>query len=88
MNTPSRKLSPGSKVFGARFHAVVRQLRTARCECGNFPKKKGGGYTDCYLVTAKIDDWCWPCRLRWSLRPDAAKFIAPMDDVVRTKVIS
>lgn len=82
MRTSKAKASPpGAQAFGARFHAVAGQLRTAKCECGN-PQK-----ADCYRYTPDMDHWCWPCRVRWSLRPDAAKFIAPMDDVVRTKVV-
>lgn len=64
-----------------RLEATVEQLRTARCECGN-PKK-----ADCFRFTPDVGAWCWPCKVRWSLRPDAARFIAPVDDVVKIRAV-
>lgn len=69
-----------------RSLVILEQLRTAKCECGHYTAKHKP--MRCFEATPNRQEWCWPCTYRWSLRADAARFIAPIDDVtvIRTKV--
>lgn len=60
---------------------VLGQMRTAKCECG-WPDKR-----DCFHNTSERKEWCWPCTVRWALRPDAASFVAPRNDVIQTRAV-
>lgn len=59
-----------------RVRAVHDLLIKAACECSSAKN------AECYKTTPKFDEWCWPCRTRWSHRIDAAKWVAPVDDVL------
>lgn len=78
----SKAVPPGAQIFGARFNVVARQLLTAKCEVG-WP-----GMRDCFHNSPdRRREWCWPCTVRWSVRVDAAKFVAPKDDVIQLRAV-
>lgn len=58
-----------------RVAGLIRLMIKAKCETG-WPDKK-----DCFKHNANIEEWCWPCKARWAHRKDAAKFVAPIDDI-------
>lgn len=68
--------APAKARFKDRTHAVVAEIRKAICEVG-WPNHR-----DCFHNTAERDTWCHPCTLRWAARKDAARFVAPKDDVL------
>jgi hypothetical protein len=70
------KFSALVDLHGPRFATVINNLAFGDCQCGHANKR------DCYYNTADLNEWCDPCRVRWSLLSDASRFVAPKDDLV------